>query len=93
MASSALTTIIFSTTRLHFGCVRSWRLNEDVLQFDVELGMLKGLLAPVIASLRLDTRAVKTWDEAVAADLRQKWVKNFWLLEQLHGLGFQRAKG
>ena len=50
---------------------------------------LRGLLAPLIASLRLDTRrtskAVNTWDEAVPADLRQNWVKNFWLLEQLRG--------
>ena len=56
---------------------------------------LRGLLAPVLASLRLDNRrtseAVSTWDEAVQVDLRQKWVKNFWLLEQLHGLVFQRA--
>ena len=56
---------------------------------------LRGLLAPVLASLRLDTKriskAVNTWDEAVPADLRQKWVNNFWLLEQLCGLGFQRA--
>jgi hypothetical protein len=27
----------------------------------------------------------------VPADLRQKWVKNFWILEQLRGLGFQSA--
>jgi hypothetical protein len=43
---------------------------------------LMGLLSPVLANLRLDTRrtskAVNTWDEAVPADLRQKWVKNFW---------------
>ena len=56
---------------------------------------LMGLLAPVMASLRLDTRktskAWKTWDEAVPAALRQKWIKNFWMLEQLRGLGFQRA--
>ena len=54
---------------------------------------LMGLLAPVMASLRLDTRntlkAWKTWDEAVPAALRQKWIKNFWMLEQLRGLGFQ----
>ena len=56
---------------------------------------LRGLLAPVLASLRLNTRrtskAVSTWDKEVTADLRQKWVKNFWILEQLRGLGFQRA--
>jgi hypothetical protein len=55
---------------------------------------LRGLLAPVLASLRMDdkrtSKAVNTWDEAVPADLRQKWVKNFWLLEHLRGLGFQR---
>ena len=28
---------------------------------------------------------------AVPADLRQKWIKNFLMLEQLRGLGFQRA--
>ena len=39
-----------------------------------------GLLAPVLASLRLNTRrtskAVNTWDEAMPADLRHKWVSN-----------------
>ena len=46
-----------------------------------------------MASLRLDNtrKAVKTWDEAVPAALRQKWIKNFWMLEKLRGLGFQRA--
>ena len=34
---------------------------------------------------------MNTWDEAVPVDLRQKWVKNFWLLEQLRGFDFQRA--
>ena len=42
---------------------------------------LRDLIPPVLASLRLDTRrtsnAVSTWDEAVLADLRQKWVSNF----------------
>jgi hypothetical protein len=41
---------------------------------------LRGLLAPVLASLRLNTRrtskAVNTWDEAMPADLRHKWVSN-----------------
>jgi hypothetical protein len=94
---------------LHFGCVRERRLDEDMLQFDGDFGMLDafvpsklslrqvvstvacvfdlwGLLAPVLASRRMDTRrtskAVNTWDEAVPADLRQQWVKNFWSLEQ-----------
>ena len=42
---------------------------------------LRGLLAPVLETLRLDSirtaKAVGTWDEAVPADLRQKWAKNF----------------
>jgi hypothetical protein len=56
---------------------------------------LGGLLAPVLASLRVDirrtTKAVETCDEAVPEELWQKWIHNFWLLEQLRGLGFQRA--
>ena len=56
---------------------------------------IRGLLAPIIGGLRLDIRKtaklISGWDSEMPADWRQKWVKNFWALEQLRGLGFNRA--
>jgi len=56
---------------------------------------IRGLLAPVIGSLRLDTRRtcklVLGWDDPMPEFMRTKWIKNFWCLEELRGLGFKRA--
>ena len=56
---------------------------------------IRGFLAPFIAKLRLDIRRtvklVVGWDGEMPDEMRSKWVKNFWMLEQLRGLGFNRA--
>ena len=56
---------------------------------------IMGHLAPLMNGLKLDLRDVfkntETWDEAMAMDLRQKWVQNFLLFEQLRGMKFTRA--
>ena len=56
---------------------------------------IRGTFAPIIGGLRLDTRktakVVTGWDGEMPAEWRNKWVKNFWALEQLRGIGFTRA--
>ena len=56
---------------------------------------IMGHLAPIMNGLKLDLRDVfqntESWDEAVPSDLRQKWVQNFLLFEQLRGMKFTRA--
>ena len=56
---------------------------------------LPGKLAPILAILKVDLReAVEQtvgWDDPVPEEVRSKWIKNFWLLERLRGLKFQRA--
>ena len=56
---------------------------------------LLGHLAPIMNGLKLDLRDVfqntETWDEAMPMDLRQKWVQNFLVFEQLRGMKFERA--
>ena len=56
---------------------------------------IMGFFAPIIGGLRLDTRktakVVIGWDGEMPAEWRTKWVKNFWVLEQLRGMGFNRA--
>ena len=56
---------------------------------------LLGKLAPIMPIFKLDLRdtfqRTVDWDSAMPADLRQKWVKNFLLMEQLRGLKFTRA--
>ena len=56
---------------------------------------IRGLLAPIIGSLRLDSRItcrlVSAWDDPMPDYMRSKWIKSFWTLEQLRGLGFKRA--
>ena len=48
-----------------------------------------------MTGLKLDLRETfqrtEGWDDPMPMDLRQKWCKNFWLIEQLRGLKFQRA--
>ena len=57
---------------------------------------LLGKYAPIMAVLKVDLReAVKQteqWDDPVPDELRSKWVKNFWRLEMLRGLKYQRAR-
>ena len=54
-----------------------------------------GKFAPILIGLKLDLREVvlntETWDEAMSPDLRNKWLSNFWKLELLKGINFQRA--
>ena len=54
-----------------------------------------GHLSPLMNGLKLDLREVfqntDGWDDAMPGDLRQKWVKNFLLFEQLRGMKFSRA--
>ena len=55
---------------------------------------LPGKLAPIMAGLKVDlSQAIKEtldWDSPVTDDLRYKWVRHFFRLEQLKGLKFNR---
>ena len=54
-----------------------------------------GKFVPVLIGLKLDLREVvrmtTSWDEPMPSDLRNKWLTNFWKLEQLRGINFHRA--
>ena len=56
---------------------------------------IRGLLAPIIGSLRLDTRItcklVMGWDDPMPDHMRSKWIKNFWCLEELRAVSYTRA--
>ena len=58
---------------------------------------LLGKLTPVMPGMKMDLRETfiqlgpGNWDSAMSPDLRQKWVRNLWTLEQLKGLKFTRA--
>ena len=58
---------------------------------------LLGKLTPVMPRMKVDLRETfvqlgpGNWDTAMSPDLRQRWVRNFWVLEQLRGLKFTRA--
>ena len=55
---------------------------------------LFGKFIPILIGLRLDVREVvlstSSWDEAMSQNLRNKWIINFWKLEQLRGINFHR---
>ena len=55
----------------------------------------RGFLAPIMGLLRLDTRKtcklVLGWDDPMLEVMRNKWMQNFWMLEELRGLCFNRA--
>ena len=55
-----------------------------------------GKLEPVKGMLKVNEReavlATLDWDDSVASDIRNKWVKNFLMMEQLRGLRFTRAR-
>ena len=57
---------------------------------------LLGKLSPIIAGLKADLREVVKltvgWDDHVPAEIRSKWVHNFWKIEQLRGIRFNRAR-
>ena len=54
-----------------------------------------GKLAPIMTGLKLDLRETfketDGWDTAMPPELREKWMKNFLLIEKLRGLKYQRA--
>ena len=56
---------------------------------------LTGKLAPILGILKFDLREAveqtEGWDDPVPEELRSKWIKNFWMLEKLKGMKFQRA--
>ena len=55
-----------------------------------------GKLTPISARLSLDLRQVMketdSWEDIVSTSLRARWVENFFLLEQLRGIKFCRAR-
>ena len=55
-----------------------------------------GKLTPISARLSLDLRKVmrdtEDWNDSVSPMLRERWVENFLLLEQLRGIKFSRAR-
>ena len=55
-----------------------------------------GKLEPVKAMLKIHEReavlATQDWEDSVSADLRNKWVNNFLIMEQLKGIRFSRAR-
>ena len=57
---------------------------------------LKGKFAPLTAGLKADMRTTvkKTlgWNDPMPPELRSKWLENLWLLEQLRGVQFTRAR-
>ena len=56
---------------------------------------ITGKFVPILIGLKVDLREVVqltgTWDKPMASDLRNKWLENFWKLEQLRGMQFHRA--
>ena len=57
---------------------------------------LLGKLAPILAGLKVDlSEVVKLtigWDDPVTLDVRAKWVENFWKIERMRGIRFNRAR-
>ena len=55
-----------------------------------------GKLEPVKGMLKVGERevviATLDWDDPVASDVRNKWIKNFLMMEQLRGIRFTRAR-
>ena len=55
-----------------------------------------GKLEPIKAKLKIDEREAVLlttgWDDPVSSSLRNKWVQNFLLIEQLRGIRFTRAR-
>ena len=55
-----------------------------------------GKFVPVTAGFKLDLRKAvqmtQGWNDPVPEELRQKWISNFWKLEALKGIKFERAR-
>ena len=55
-----------------------------------------GKLEPIKGKLKLDERQVVQltdgWDDVVSPEVRNKWVRNFLLMEQMRGIKFSRAR-
>ena len=55
-----------------------------------------GKLEPIKAKLKIDeSEAVmltSNWDDAVPSNIRNKWIQNFLLIEQMRGLRYTRAR-
>ena len=55
-----------------------------------------GKIEPIKAKLKIDEReAVLTtsnWDDTVTPEIRNKWLRNFMMIEQLRGMKFTRAR-
>jgi hypothetical protein len=70
---------------------RTMIFSKNASLFDIT-----GKFAPIAAGLKLDLRAAtkltKLRTDSVPEELRSKWVHNFWKLESLRGLKFQRAR-
>ena len=54
-----------------------------------KLELVKGMLK---VNEREVVIATLDWDDAVASDIRNKWIKNFLMMEQLRGIRFTRAR-
>ena len=55
-----------------------------------------GKLEPIKAKLKIDERdavlLTSSWDDAVPTNVRNKWIQNFLLIEQMRGLRYTRAR-
>ena len=55
-----------------------------------------GKLEPIKAKLKIDEREAvmltSNWDDAVPSNIRNKWIQNFLLIEQMRGLRYTRAR-
>ena len=55
-----------------------------------------GKLEPIKAKLKIDEREAviltNSWDDAVPTVMRNKWIQNFLLIEQMRGLRYTRAR-
>ena len=55
-----------------------------------------GKFVPVMVDLKMDLRKAvqltEGWKDPVPEELRSKWIKNFWKLETLRGIKFERAR-
>ena len=54
---------------------------------------LRGLVAPITASFKVDLHAIRKlkWDDAIPDEYRSLWVSNFELMTELKNMRFQRA--
>ena len=57
---------------------------------------IPGKFTPVEVGMKRDLRSsaklTSAWDDPVPDELRGKWVQNYWMLEKLKGIKFQRAR-